>query len=285
MNNVEKSNFTENEIWLNINQTRFEGKKKKPDASQLQYASFNLEKFLNFPAMTIISDKVNKEVFEASEKTQIEMFLALTEPPSYFEKLYGRTIFGPGPQSRMIMLALNIVNKSPDKYNVKAKQIFSKIRSTIFKKYQNESFQNRKEISIEKGKIYTYNTNYISIFLIVDKKIMQTESNHPVHILNPEGEFSHSSFIPFCSFGEDFKGYKVNQFEIPVCDIFKPKIHHDQFCYETDLQKLKGNNNQILENQLKKGLTLVLDHNEERQMNYNAFGKNTVSIYLDTISI
>ena len=126
---------------------------------------------------------------------------------------------------------------------------------------------------------------------------MQTVSNHPVHILNDEGKFSPSSFIPFCSFGDKFIGAETEEFPIPVCDIFKPKHYFDQLCYETDLQKLRDS--QKLDNQLKIGLTLVLDHNKERQTIGNknlenesnsikSFYKDdasSFSIFVDTISI
>ena len=138
---------------------------------------------------------------------------------------------------------------------------------------------------------------YSVLIFIIDKAALQTENNHPVHILNNEGEFSTSSFIPFCSFGKDFIGTKINEFDVPVCDIFKPKHYYDQLCYETDLQNLKDS--QKLGKQLKIGLTLVLDYNEERQ----TIGKNNLesesnsiksfyqddassfSIFVDTISI
>ena len=128
---------------------------------------------------------------------------------------------------------------------------------------------------------------------------MQTVSNHPVHILNNKGDFSPSSFIPFCSFGQKFIGTKINDFNIPVCDIFKPINHFDQICYETDLQALKTSNTKKIGEQLEMGLTLVLDYNEERQ-NYNFIPKiesqseemealyqnhDDFSIYLDTISL
>ena len=90
-------------------------------------------------------------------------------------------------------------------------------------------------------------------------------NNHPVHIVNDEGEFSPSSFIPYCSFGEEFLGTKIDTFEIPVCDIFKPRNYFDQLCYETNLQDLKDSNSQKIKKQLEMGLTLVLDYNEERQ--------------------
>ena len=132
--------------------------------------------------------------------------------------------------------------------------------------------------------------------IYVDQAVLQRVSNHPVHILNNEGKFTTSSFIPFCSFGKTFIGDKVKEFDIPVCNIFKPRIHFDQLCFETDIQKLKDS--KTIEDQLEMGLTLVLDYNEERQINYkNIILKNksqetkafynddgdSASIHLDTI--
>ena len=124
--------------------------------------------------------------------------------------------------------------------------------------------------------------------------LLQTVSNHPVHILNEKGNFSPSSFIPFCYFGEEFIGERIQDFEIPVCNIFRPRIYLDQLCYETNLQNIKDS--QEIGKQLESGLTLVLDYNEERQY-YNSIQKNKaqakkalyqnnddVSIFLDTIS-
>ena len=145
---------------------------------------------------------------------------------------------------------------------------------------------------------------YLFILIkILDKHVMKTVNNHPVHMLTKNKEFSSSSFIPFCSFGDKLVGSKVKGFNMPVCDIFKPKLHYDQLCYETDLEKLKGSNKIELRNQLELGLTLVLDYNEERQINslisknktisgkefsYNLnnliLNGNPVSMYLDTIS-
>ena len=125
--------------------------------------------------------------------------------------------------------------------------------------------------------------------------------NHPVHIANENGNFSSSSFIPFCFFGDELIGYNINGFDIKVCNIFKPKLFYDQLCYETDLQDLKDSNNSVnLMNQLDLGLTLVLDLNEERQSNAHnskngsisnekkfsfVNNGNSLSMYLDTISI
>ena len=129
---------------------------------------------------------------------------------------------------------------------------------------------------------------------------MQTENNHPVHILNKNGEFSRSSFIPFCSFGDKIIGSEIEGFDMKVCNIFKPKLYYDQLCYETDLHELKENDTVKLMKQLELGLTLVLDYNEDRQKNwhatenegvskkefsYNINNDESMSMYLDTISI
>ena len=132
---------------------------------------------------------------------------------------------------------------------------------------------------------------------LTDKILLQTLSNHPVHILNNNGEFSSSSFIPFCSFGKEFIGANLSGFELPICNIFKPRNYLDQLCYETNLQNLKDSNIQKIGNQLEIGLTLILDYNEERQ-SYSFIQKNEslsmkaayqndndVSIFLDTISL
>ena len=138
----------------------------------------------------------------------------------------------------------------------------------------------------------------ITFFKFLDRKLFQSANNHPVHILDDKGKLSSSSFIPFCSFGEEFIGIEMTEFNIPVCDIFKPRNYLDQLCYETDLQDLKDSNRQKIVPQLKMGLTLLLDYNEERQ-SYNFIGRNkshtvkapyhnddhSFSLYLDAISI
>ncbi len=89
-------------------------------------------------------------------------------------------------------------------------------------------------------------------------------------------------------------GTKVKGFNIPVCNSFKAKVIHDQLCYEVDLKNYETKENR--ENELKRGLFLVLDLHEDRQ----SFGgemtkndkteflknekENTFQIHLDTIS-
>ena len=122
-------------------------------------------------------------------------------------------------------------------------------------------------------------------------------NNHPVHVFDENGYLAPTAFIPFCSFGGDMKvvGTTSEQFDVPVCNSFKPKIRNDQLCYQIDLEDYKNRTN--IENQLKEGLVLILDYNEERQLMtkqlkkedktkffLNSNDKNSVQIHLNTIS-
>ena len=90
-------------------------------------------------------------------------------------------------------------------------------------------------------------------------------TNHPVHILDEEGELSQTALIPFCAFGGNLsamgvKHEKIAQF--PVCNSFRPKILIDQLCYEVDPNKYMKNfnfNDKI-------SLILLIDFNEDRQI-------------------
>ena len=127
---------------------------------------------------------------------------------------------------------------------------------------------------------------------------MQRVSNHPVHILNSDGDFSPSAFIPFCFFGNnmDNLGQKIDDFEFPVCNNFVAKNWNDQVCYELDLNLLKHEDD--IFHQLKDGILLILDLNEERQFEkdmhsekvekarnyvYAVDEDNSVKVHLDSI--
>ena len=123
-----------------------------------------------------------------------------------------------------------------------------------------------------------------------------------MHIFNKNHEVSPSSFIPFCSFGGNMKivGTELSMLDIPVCNIFEPKNHNDQICFEADLEKLKDDKIDNFLYSLKNGLVLLLDYNEDRQMYFPTIKNSSESeekeeiftynkdnaalIYFDTIS-
>ena len=139
---------------------------------------------------------------------------------------------------------------------------------------------------------------WICVFnkLFIDKELFHTVSNHPPHIFG-NGRLSPSAFIPFCSFGEDLDsmGIKIKQFKHPVCNSFHPIIRNDQLCYQVDLNRFR--NEDKLDDQLKKGLVLLLDFNEDRQLKldsqlisnqeksvFTSDAENSAQIHLETIS-
>ena len=77
---------------------------------------------------------------------------------------------------------------------------------------------------------------------------------------------SPSAFIPFCELGGNMSsvGEKIDNFSVPVCNIFQAKIRYHQLCYEVNLNRFT--NRDHIEEDLNKGLILLLDYNEDRQV-------------------
>ena len=65
-------------------------------------------------------------------------------------------------------------------------------------------------------------------------------------------------------------GVKINQFEYPVCNSFRPKIVLDQLCYQVDPNKYKDkiDLNQEL------SLTLFIHYNEDRNIDAPEYSSN-----------
>ena len=75
-------------------------------------------------------------------------------------------------------------------------------------------------------------------------------------------------------------GIKIDQFSVPVCNSFRPKIIQDQLCYEVDPNEYK----KLLNNdEIELGLTLYINYNEERDTSFQSQNSNDNHIILDTI--
>ena len=100
---MEKSSLTENELSKNINVALFELKKRKPDASEVDRVSWNVEKLSHLLGRKNASYEVNEEFTKNKTNSKYSLFLDLFETPLGYEKLYSKTIYG-GPPSRLLML-------------------------------------------------------------------------------------------------------------------------------------------------------------------------------------
>ena len=73
-------------------------------------------------------------------------------------------------------------------------------------------------------------------------------------------------------------GVKIDQFDAPVCNSFRPKLIKDQLCYTVDPNEYKDKID--LKGEL--SLSLFIHFNEDRQMEEtDSNGKN--SVIVDTI--
>ena len=61
-------------------------------------------------------------------------------------------------------------------------------------------------------------------------------------------------------------GIQIDNFDVPVCNSFQAKILNDKLCYEVDINKKFKKKN--IKEGLKVGLTFLLDHNEDRQVQF-----------------
>ena len=102
------------------------------------------------------------------------------------------------------------------------------------------------------------------ILYSIEERKAEVISNHPVHLVDENGNLSLSAFIPFCGFGGDLSsmGVRIDQFDLPVCNSFGPTIFKEQLCYEVDLNLYKNMSN--IENQLKEGFIFLFDNNEDK---------------------
>ena len=90
-------------------------------------------------------------------------------------------------------------------------------------------------------------------------------TNHPVHIVDVDGNLSPTALIPFCEFGGNMSvmGTKIDQFNVPVCSSFRPKILQEQLCYTVDPNMYKR---YVDEKNVELSLGLFINYNEDREL-------------------
>ena len=82
--------------------------------------------------------------------------------------------------------------------------------------------------------------------------------------MDNDGNLLPTAFIPYCEIGGDLSSVSINissHFKhFPVCNIFKPKVHKNQICYEVDIN-LYGDST----SRFTRGLIFLMDYNVDRQ--------------------
>ena len=160
------------------------------------------------------------------------------------------------------------------------KQIGEKIWTFVIKKldlstHENLKYLTNEEVSLISGSIAKITSGLISkVFkvynpsdYILDIKKVEKVTNHPVHIVDENQDLNPTALFPFCEFGGNMAvmGVKIDQFDVPVCNSFRPKIYKDQLCYSVDPNVFKNDT----DFKKKFSLTLAIDYNEDRQFDFS----------------
>ena len=92
---------------------------------------------------------------------------------------------------------------------------------------------------------------------------VQKLSNHPVHLVDKDGNLNPTALVPFCSVSDNYSamGVKIDQIDVPICNSFRPKISKDQLCYTVDLNKIK----QKIDIKDTITFSFFIDYNEDRE--------------------
>ena len=105
-------------------------------------------------------------------------------------------------------------------------------------------------------------------------------TNNPIHFQDDEGNLFPTALVPFCGFGGNMSvmGVKIDQFNVSVCNSFRPKIIKDQLCYTVDPNKYKDK----IDTKGELSLSLFIHYNEDRKINFDDIPEAN-SIIINTI--
>ena len=123
------------------------------------------------------------------------------------------------------------------------------------------------------------------LLLLINSTFVESMKIQNVAHVNRKDDSGKFALIPFCEFGGDMSvmGVKVDQFNVPVCNSFRPRIVMDQLCYQVDPNEYTDKIDlQELKEEGEISLTLFIHYNEDRQM--EPFIIHQPFITIDTIS-
>ena len=124
------------------------------------------------------------------------------------------------------------------------------------------------------------------LLLLINSTFVESMKIQNVAHVNKKDDSGKFALIPFCEFGGNMSvmGVKVDQFDDPVCNSFRPRIVMDQLCYQVDPNEYTDKIDlQELKEEGEISLTLFIHYNEDRQMEDMHYQEKPF-ITIDTIS-
>ena len=102
----------------------------------------------------LASKEINKTLSKETLNLNGELFLALNSCPSDETMIYNKIIYGDGPNSRILILSMNLIKKTVGEFKTVALNIFSKISSILKLRYvkSGERDSQNKDIELQKNK-------------------------------------------------------------------------------------------------------------------------------------
>ena len=77
----------------------------------------------------------------------------------------------------------------------------------------------------------------VEVKLLRDNNLAWRLFHHPPHIIDSDQVVNPSALIPLCKFGGKMRGVKTNNFSVPVCSGFQPKLLDGEICYSLKIEK------------------------------------------------
>ena len=222
-------------------------------STNLEKNSLDLQRLLNISVSTEFLKNIPMSTFENALKLFVYLNFCVKDVlDSPWTKLTNDLFYNSSIQ-RIISFLSRVILKSQSNW---AKEILKSVTSKFDLKYNNINTMALDGV-------------FKKMDGIENLSRIHEVSNHPIHIMTEDGRKSPSAFIPFCNFGANAEdnGLKVDGFKYPVCNMFKSKVHNDQLCYEVDVNEFKTQ--ETTAEDLKAGLKILVDYNEDRQIGTN----------------
>ena len=116
-------------------------------------------------------------------------------------------------------------------------------------------------------------SEHLNVTNMTEMSLLVNDGYHPVHIIDENNKMMSSSFIPFCAIASNMSitGKVIDNFSLPVCNVFKPKIWNGHHCYQLNMKRFSKH---IKQGPLG-GVQLLLDYNLDRDIRINKQHKKT----------
>ena len=229
----------------------------------------------------------------------VQMFTYLNYCPLPTSLAFYDDLFRSASSKNILLALTNIVKTSYNADKIISNKIFIKVMELLqLSLYKDIDYVTKMENTMNKNNVSSFenlkllgliffccygNLRIFNITILGSKKILKL-TNHPVHIIDDDGQFSPTALIPFCEFSGNMSamGVKIDLMETPVCNSFKAKIVRDQLCYTVDPNKFMKSS--------ELSLALFISYNEDRHWSGSrkvddAIENNDNFIILETIGM